>query len=350
MKRTIKSLLAAAGMTAAFFTAIPAMAATYPNAAEAVTLKNAINNNTIAGHNVGNNNTTIAFYLPRMFDCQPVYQMAVNAMNAEFTYIAGGGSNAAIINGFRSQVNSALAGGDNCSQPSLRPAGDVFNANGVKYTNVGWPSLTFINPVILTSNNFPPNLRAAQVAAYNSGFKFYIYRTPDDFKASPLYATLHVTQTEYDALKVRSAFTLYNEKVQVLFQNFYNISGTTLVPFTVFPATAVITHETEHVNDARLGTPSLNDSGFVAAYNLGVARYNAAPATKDPDIGLSFVTNSNGKSELFTELATYWDTGHWSVSGVSAQMSGVDYSAAEVLSFFPEAWAYMQAKKQSGAW
>lgn len=353
MKRTVQCLLAAAGLAFMSLGAIsPAQAATYPNAAEAITLKNAINNNTVAGRNVGNNNTTIATYLPRMADCKPVFQVAVNSMNAEIAYIAGGGTDTVRINAYRSQVNSALDGGTACSQPAQRPAGDVFNANGVKFTNTGWPTLTFVNAVVTTSNNFPANLRARQVAAYNAGWRFYIFRTPDDFKASALYTSMGITQAEYDGLKVRSAATSGIDKVQIIFQNFYTVGGDQLVPFTANKPTYVETHEMEHVNDFRLGSPSSNDAGFVAAYNLGVQRYNAA-TTKDQRIGDNFVTNpqgvASGRSELFAELATYWDTGHWSVSGVPADMAGL-YSSPQVLNFFSEAWTYMQQKKQAGTW
>lgn len=195
------------------------------------------------------------------------------------------------------------------------------------------------------------------MAAFNAGWKFYIYRTPDEFKASPLYATLAVTPTDFAAIRVHSAFTLgapYN--TQVLFQQFYYgppINGqptNQLRNFTDFNPTATITHETEHVNDNRLGRPSSNNAAFVTAYNQGVARFNAASAGKDLDIRDNFITNPNGKSELFAELATYWDTGHWSVSGVSAQMSATNYSPAEVILYFSEAWTLMQANKGSNTW
>lgn len=94
---------------------------------------------------------------------------------------------------------------------------------------------------------------------------------------------------------------------------------------------------------------SSTDAGFVNAYNLGKARY-LATAGANKDLGANFVTNPSGKAELFAELATYWDTGHWGVSGVSAQMAGTLYTSAEVLKFFPEAQAYMVAKKTANTW
>lgn len=360
MKR-IKLFAALAAVTTLLSLSSTANAATYPIPAEAVTLKNAISNNAVAGSNQGNNNNTIAFYLPRMADCQPIYAQAKAAMDAELAYVASGGSNTQIRNNYISQVNSALAGGDVCAGiTSPRTPTESFNANGIKYTNGGWPSNSFVSAVITTTNNFPPNMRARHVAAFNLGWKFYIFRSPDDFKASTLYTTLNITQAEYDMLKVRGAFTLTNvEKVQVFFEKFYDPAGGLTTTFVSGHPTASITHETEHVNDARMGdvmTPqkadvSSTDSGFINAYNLGVARYNAdTSANKNVDLGTNFVTNPNGKAELFAELATYWDTGHWSVGGVSAQMAGVLYTPAEVLMYFPEAQAYMVSKKTSNTW
>ncbi len=352
-------LFTAAALAAALMTfASAASAQTYPIVAEAVSLKNAINNNAQAGRNLGSNNTTIATYLPRMYACQPVYTIAKNAMDAEIAYVAGGGTDVVVRNNYISQVNSALAGGDSCAGITTRTPAESFNANGIKYTNGGWPSNSFVSAVITTTNNFPPNLRTRHVGAFNAGWKFYIFRSPDDFKNSTLYTTLAVTPTEYDALKVRGAFTLTNvEKTQVFFEKFYDPAGGLNGSFTSGHPTATIAHETEHVNDNRIGsllTPakpnvSNSDAGFINAYNLGKARVLAASGV-NPDLKENFVTNVNGKNELFAELATYWDTGHWSVSGVSAQMSGTLYSASDVLFYFSEAQTYMTGKKTSNTW
>ncbi len=354
-----KKLLGAAALASLSFSfAAQAQTATYPVVAEAISLRQAINNNTQAGQNLGNNNTTIATYLPRMYACQPVYTIAKNAMDAEIAYVAGGGTDVTIRNNYISQVNSALAGGDACAGITTRTPAESFNANGIKYTNIGWPSNTFVNAVITTTNNFPPNLRARHVAAFNAGWKFYIFRSPDDFKNSTLYTTLGVTTAEYNALKIRGAFALTNvEKTQVFFEKFYDPNGGLTGSFVNYHPTATIVHETEHVNDRRIGSllspakpdVSNSDAGFIKAYNLGKARVLAA-SNVNPALKENFVTNPNGKSELFAELATYWDTGHWAVSGVSAQMAGTLYSAADVLFYFSEAQTYMVGKKKSNTW
>lgn len=360
--KAIKLCYAAALVAALTTFASAASAQTYPIVSEAISLKNAINNNTQAGRNLGNNNTVIATYLPRMYACQPVYTVAKNAMDAEIAYIAGGGTNVTIRNNYISQVNSALAGGDSCSGITTRTPAESFNANGIKYTNVGWPSNSLVSAVITTTNNFPPNLRARHVAAFNAGWKFYIFRTPDDFRSSALYTTLGTTTAQFNAVKLRSAATVDTgaNKAQIFFEKFYDLSGGLNYSFVTSSnrPTATIVHETEHVNDDRIGAlmsppkvdVSSTDAAFIAAYNTGVARYNAAPAGKDTDIGDNLVTNANGKAELWAELATYWDTGHWSVSGVSAQMSGALYTSADVLLYFPEAWTLMQNKKSSNTW
>jgi|GEM_PF-1028670 len=212
-------LLSATALVAALLSfATSANAQTYPVQAEAISLKNAINNNAQAGRNLGSNNTTIATYLPRMFACQPVYTVAKNAMDAEIAYVAGGGTDVTIRNAYISQVNSALAGGDTCAGITTRSPAESFNANGVKYTNTGWPSSPFVNAVITTTNNMPPPLRAKLVSAFNAGWKFYIYRTPDDFKNSPLYTSLAVTPSEYNQIRNHAASEHVNDLRQIFFR------------------------------------------------------------------------------------------------------------------------------------
>lgn len=340
--------LFSAASIVALFLFTPTVSAALPNAAEAITLRNAINNNTQAGRNLGNNNTIIATYLPRMGDCKPVYTIAKNAMEQEIAYIAGGGTNVTVRNAYISQVNSALSGGTACAQTPRTPP-EIFNANGVKYINNGYPSNSFANAIVTTSNNMPPALRAKLVAAYKAGWTFYVFRTPDDFRAT-LGAGL--TQAQYNDLKVVQAATFDPPaKVQIFFEYFYNPNGNKqLVKFTAYNPTATVAHEVEHINDIQLNMPSVNNAGFNTAYLQGVARYNAAGAGKNRNIGAEFITDPHGKSELFAELGAYWDTLHWSVSGVKPAMSSTFYTPAQVIQFFPEAWTYFQAKKTAKTW
>lgn len=356
MKRTFKGFLAFTAIIGAFFTALPAMAATYPNQADAVTLGNAINNNTQAQRNVGSNNSTIALYLPRMFDCQPVYTVAADAMDALIGYVAGGGTDVNVKNGYIDQVNQALAAGKSCAGITARPAIDTFNANGVKYTNVGWATSTFVNQIVTTTNNMPTALRANLLAAYaaGAGWKFYIYRTPEDFQKSPLYTSLGVTPAQFLQYRSHPAATIAGANVQIFFQYSYpSTTSTQLESFvTSTNPTATVAHENEHIKDIRLSLVSKNDSGFIAAYNAGVTAYNNDPA-HNTKIGDAFVADPViGRSELFAELAAYWDTTppHWAVSGVTSNMSSKLYSSADVLRYFSSAWTYFQQKRNAGTW
>lgn len=286
-----------------------------------------------------------------MGDCTAVFTIAKNNMDAEISYYTGGGRDTTTLNAYRSQVFSALNGGTACAIPPQTP-GDIFNANGVKYTNIGYPSNSFANAVVITTNNMPPNLRARLVAAYNAGWRFYVFRTPDDFKASALYSTLKVTSAEYEQIRNHGALTTNNPiPVEFFFENYYTTpTGKTLDSFVnTQNATATIAHEVEHINDLRSGVPSSNDAQFVAAYNAGVAAYNA-DTSHNPAIGANFVSNPNGKSELFAELGAYYDTSHWGVSGVTPAMSSKSYTPAQVLKYFSSAWTIMQTRKASNTW
>lgn len=139
-------------------------------------LKNAINNNTVAIAYLPGNSAIISTLLPKMGDCTAVFTVAKNNMDAEISYYAGGGRDVPTLNNYRAQVNSALAGGTACAVPPQTP-GDVFNANGVKYTNIGYPSNSFVTALITTTNNMPSNLKTRLAAAYNAGWRFYIFRT-----------------------------------------------------------------------------------------------------------------------------------------------------------------------------
>lgn len=363
-------LFSAAALTAALLSfASAASAQTYPNAAEAITLSNAINNNTVAIRNLGNNNAQIAYYLPRMAVCIPPYTTAKNNMDAEIAYYAGGGRDVAVLNGYRAQVGNALLAGRACAQEHT--PSEVFAANGVKYTIYGYPSNTFINTVKTRVNNMPAVLKAKVAAAAvpgagaGVGWKFYLIRSLDDLAASPLASLPGMTPARIAEYRTLGAFTDRIFKIQVFFETYnpYYDSVNVNNPhnkdvYSVLTGTnisAAVAHENEHLNDVRLNRPS-QAAAFTNAYNAGVAAYNAAGASKDPDIARNFIRDAThggtatSKEELFAELAAYWDTAHWGVTGQTATMSSKAYLPTDVVRYFSAAWTLMQNNKMAGTW
>lgn len=355
-------LFGTAALAAVVFTfASAANAQTYPNSAQAISLKNAINNNSQAMRDLPGNSATITTYLPLMGICQPPFTTAKTQMEGELAYVAGGGTNVTIINGYISQVNNALAAATACFVEHT-PV-EVFSANAVKYSIYGFPSNSYISTVTTRINNMPAALKAKVLAASTAGWKFYIIRSADDFAASPLASLPGVTSTYINNIRKVGAFTDKNLKIQVFFEA-YNPYWTTPAgnqnnyQYSVLSGTnisAAVAHENEHLNDFRLGSPS-QLTAFTNAYNAGVTAYNAAPASKDPDIAVNFIRNTaNGgapvsKEELFAELAAYWDTAHWGVGGQTASMASKAYLPADVVTYFSAAWTLMQTNKGNGTW
>jgi hypothetical protein len=230
----------------------------------------------------------------------------------------------------------------------------VLSANKTSYNaSYGAPSAAFATRTVSDTNYFPTFLKAQIAKAAAAGWKFYIMKTPDAFQASPVYTTLKITPTEYSTLKGRPALTDAPDKVQIFFEYFYPNGGALKSSVAITNWEGDVAHESEHINDSLLGNPSQNDPTFTAAYAAGVTAFNAAGGpTVDPDINSEFIANGTvtGEKELFAELGAYYDTGHWGTTGVSAQFGGVYKNPAHILTYWKNAWAYVQSQKAAGKW